>query len=80
MNFTIPQNSDNEEDGACKMFKPIDENKGCVPENFGNETVICSKHIYADDIPFSFSLTEELDLPPCSDDNTWPLNVSFKKH
>lgn len=75
LQFAIP-NDTNEEDHACLMYKVQDPNAGCIASNFlQNETEVCSHHVYdSDNASFGYSLVEELDLPPCSDNAEWPLN------
>ena len=77
VSFSIPQNVSDKEDSACLMYKPIDPKGACVAENFDtNFTMACSNHIFSDDIPYKFSLTEQLDMPSCHNDPNWGLKVS----
>ena len=78
VSFSIPpSNGSTEEEHACLMYKTIDPNGKCSPNNFDtNVTVACKEHIYSDQVPYQLSLSEELDLPPCTTDEDWPLNVS----
>ena len=75
--FAIPQN-ESEENSACQMYEPINQDDGCIAENFGNTAVPCSSHVFSEDIPYEYTLTQQLDMPSCSNDPTWALNVCIK--
>ena len=75
MDFALPQ-TNNQEDNACLMYEIIDPNGPCEKSNFNpNETISCSRHVFAPDVPYEYSLVEQLDLPPCPDLVNWPLKV-----
>ena len=75
--FAIPQN-ESDENSACQMYQPINQDGGCIAENFGNTPVSCSSHVFSEDIPYEYTLTQQLDMPSCSNDPTWALNVRIK--
>ena len=78
VDFAIPpQNNDSKEDSACLMYETIDPKGPCLASNFNkNASIFCSSHVFSNDIPYEFSLTEELDLPSCPNDPNWDLDVS----
>ena len=64
------------EDHACMMYQVIDPTEGCVADNFNQSNPIaCSKHIFSPDVPYAYSLVEEMDLPSCTQAGNWPLKV-----
>ena len=75
--FAIPQN-ESDENMACQMYQPKNQDDGCIAENFGNTPVSCSSHVFSEDIPYEYTLTQQLDMPSCSNDPTWALNVRIK--
>ena len=75
--FAIPKN-ESDENMACQMYQPINQDDGCIAENFGNTTISCSSHVFSEDIPYEYTLTQQLDMPSCSNDPTWALNVRIK--
>ena len=79
VNFAIPpQNNDSKEDSACLMYETINSDGPCSAANFNkNATIPCSAHVFSNEIPYEFSLTEQLDMPSCPNDPNWDLNVSI---
>ena len=64
------------EDHACMMYQVIDPTEGCVADNFNQSNPIaCSKHVFSPDVPYAYSLVEEMDLPSCTQAGNWPLKV-----
>ena len=73
--FALPQ-TNNPEDNACLMYEIIDPNGSCQKSNFNpNQTMTCSRHVFAPDVPYEYSLIEQLDLPSCPHLGNWPLKV-----
>ena len=72
--FALPHTNEPETD-ACMMFDIINPYGPCIADNFNeNKTITCDQHVYSPDIPYEFSLVEDLDLPKCYREN-WPLEV-----
>ena len=82
VNFTLPPVLDDEdntiEDHACMMYQVIDPTQGCVADNFNqSHQIACSKHVFSPDVPYAYSLVEEMDLPSCTEAGNWPLKVNM---
>ena len=81
VNFTLPPVIDGEdnslEDHACMMYQVIDPTQGCVADNFNqSHQIACSQHVFSPDVPYAYSLVEEMDLPSCTQAGNWPLKVN----